>query len=89
MKSPFLIALLGLLFCGISHAQTQENFQIESDLAKYKTEFGYSDDATALEKSIQPTDQLLPAIQADVLLISCHGTADRTVPYEHNAAKLV
>lgn len=59
------------------------------DWAKYKTVFGFADDATALEKSIRPTDQLLPAIQADVLLISCHGTADRTVPYEDNAGVLV
>lgn len=61
----------------------------KGDWAKYKTEFGFSDDETALEKSIRPTDQLLPAIQAGVLLISCHGTADRIVPYEDNAAKLV
>ncbi len=61
----------------------------KGDWAKYKTEFGFADDASALEKSLQPTDQLLPAIQADILLISCHGTADRTVPYEDNAAKLV
>jgi len=59
------------------------------DWAKYKTEFGFADDATALEDSVDPTDGLLPAIKADVLLISCHGTADRTVPYEDNAAKLV
>jgi len=31
----------------------------------------------------------LPAIQAGVLLISCHGTADSVVPYEDNAAHLV
>ncbi|MES2983440.1 MAG: hypothetical protein V4727_14100 [Verrucomicrobiota bacterium] len=61
----------------------------KGDWEKYKTEFGFPDDATALEKSIRPTDQLLPAIKADVLLISCHGTADRTVPYEDNAGKLV
>lgn len=59
------------------------------DWTKYKSEFGFADDEAALEKSIRPTDQLLPAIQAGVLLISCHGTADRIVPYEDNAAKLV
>jgi hypothetical protein len=59
------------------------------DWAKYKTEFGFMDDDSAIAKSIRPTDQLLPAIQANVLLVSCHGTADRTVPYEDNAAKLV
>lgn len=61
----------------------------KGDWAKYKAEFGFADDATALEKSLRPTDQLLAAIQADVLLVSCHGTADRTVPYEDNAGKLV
>jgi hypothetical protein len=61
----------------------------KGDWAKYKTVFGFADDESALEKSLRPTDQLLPAIQADVLLISCHGTADRTVPYEDNAGKLV
>ncbi len=61
----------------------------KGDWARYKTAFGFADDASALEKSIRPTDQLLPAIQAGVLLISCHGTADRTVPYEDNAGKLV
>lgn len=61
----------------------------KGDWRKYKTEFGFTDDESALEKSIRPTDQLLPAIQAGILLISCHGTADRTVPYEDNAAKLV
>jgi hypothetical protein len=61
----------------------------KGDWTKYKTEFGFADDTTALEKSIRPTDNLLPAIKADVLLISCHGTADKTVPYEDNAGKLV
>lgn len=61
----------------------------KGDWEKYKTVFGFADDATAIEKSIRPTDQLLPAIKADVLLVSCHGTADRTVPYEDNAAKIV
>lgn len=61
----------------------------KGDWAKYKTEFGFSDDEAALEKSTRPPDQFLPAIQANVLLISCHGTADHTVPYEDNAGKLV
>jgi hypothetical protein len=61
----------------------------KGDWEKYKTVFGFADDATAIEKSIRPIDRLLPAIKADVLLVSCHGTADRTVPYEDNAAKLV
>ena len=61
----------------------------KGDWAIYKTEFGFADDETAIAKSIRPTDNFLPAIKADVLLISCHGTADRTVPYEDNAGKLV
>jgi pimeloyl-ACP methyl ester carboxylesterase len=61
----------------------------KGDWTKYKTEFGFADDESAIEKSIRPTDQFLPAVQAGVLLISCHGTADRIVPYEDNAAKLV
>lgn len=68
---------------------TKKGSGSKGDWAKYKTEFGFADDTTALEKSIRPTDNLLPAIKADVLLISCHGTADRTVPYEDNAGKLV
>ena len=59
------------------------------DWKRYKSIFGYADDETALAKSIQPTDGMLPAIKAGVFLISCHGTADHTVPYEDNAAKLV
>lgn len=68
---------------------TKKSNGSKGDWVKYKTEFGFADDASALEKSIRPTDNLLPAIKADVLLISCHGTADRTVPYEDNTAKLV
>ena len=54
-----------------------------------KAEFGYSSDAEAGEKASKPCDGMLPAIQAGVLLISCHGTADTVVPYEDNAAPLV
>lgn len=61
----------------------------KGDWEKYKTGFGFADDESAIEKSIRPTDQLLPAIKAGVLLVSCHGTADRTVPYEDNAGVLV
>jgi len=61
----------------------------KGDWAKYKSEFGFADDESALENSLHPTDQILPAIKAGVLLISCHGTADRIVPYEDNAGVLV
>jgi dipeptidyl aminopeptidase/acylaminoacyl peptidase len=32
---------------------------------------------------------MLPAIKAGVFLISCHGTADKVVPFDDNAAVLV
>jgi pimeloyl-ACP methyl ester carboxylesterase len=54
-----------------------------------KAELGYTSDAEAGEKAAKPCDGMLPAIQAGVLLISCHGTADSVVPYEDNAAHLV
>ena len=59
------------------------------DWALCKSEFGYTSDAEAGEKAAKPSDGMLPAIQAGVLLISCHGTADSVVPYEDNAAHLV
>jgi pimeloyl-ACP methyl ester carboxylesterase len=54
-----------------------------------KAEFAYTGDAEAWEKAAKPCDEMLPAIQAGVLLISCHGTADMVVPYEDNAAHLM
>ena len=60
-----------------------------NDWSLYKTEFKFPDDAVALEKSLHPDDGLLPAIKAGVFLISCHGTADKTVPYEDNSAAVV
>ena len=59
------------------------------DWKSCKAEFGYTSDAEAGEKAAKPCDGMLPAIQAGVLLISCHGTADSVVPYEDNAAPLV
>jgi hypothetical protein len=54
-----------------------------------KAELGYTSDAEAGKKAAKPCDGMLPAIQAGVFLISCHGTADSVVPYEDNAAHLV
>jgi hypothetical protein len=68
---------------------TKKSNGSKGDWEKYKTEFGFADDESALKNSIQPTDNLLPAIKANVLLISCHGTADHTVPFEDNAGKIV
>ena len=59
------------------------------DWRKYKAVFGFENDETALRESIRPADGLLPAVKAGVTLVSCHGTADTTVPYEDNAAILV
>lgn len=60
-----------------------------NDWALYKAEFGYASDVEAQEKSLRPTDGLIPAIKAGVYLVSCHGTADKVVPYEDNAAPVV
>jgi hypothetical protein len=59
------------------------------DWNHYKTVFHYADDTAALAESVHPTDGMLPAIKAGVLLICCYGTADHTVPYEDNSALLV
>ena len=55
----------------------------------YRKEFGFATEQAALGQSLQATDGLLPAVRAGVVLISCHGTADQTVPYADNAAHLV
>ena len=55
----------------------------------YRKEFGFATEQAALGQSLQATDGLLPAVKAGVVLISCHGTADQTVPYGDNAAHLV
>ena len=68
---------------------TQKGKGSRGDWTAYKNVFGFSDDESAQAKSILPGDGMLPAIKAGVFLISCHGTADRTVPYDDNAAVLV
>jgi pimeloyl-ACP methyl ester carboxylesterase len=55
----------------------------------YKTEFQFGSDEDALKRSTRPTDGMEPALKANVLLISVHGTADTVVPYVDNAQKLV
>ena len=52
-------------------------------------EFGFPDEATALAHAVRPAEGLAGAIAAGVTLISVHGTSDRVVPYEDNAALLV
>ena len=47
------------------------------------------DDYIDKAKSLQPAEGLLPAIKAGVFLISCHGTADKTVPFEDNASHVI
>ncbi|MFM7397798.1 MAG: alpha/beta hydrolase family protein [Verrucomicrobiota bacterium] len=60
-----------------------------NDWKLYKAEFGFADDAAALERSVRPDSGFAGAIKAGVTLISCHGTADQVVPHEDNAAKVV
>lgn len=68
---------------------TQQGKGSAKDWALYKAEFGFANDDDAKAKSLRPADGLLPAVQAGVLLVSCHGTADRTVPFEDNAAPVI
>ena len=70
-------------------ALTHQSNGSPKDWALYKTEFGYANDDEAKAKSLQAAEGLLPAIKAGVFLISCHGTADKAVPYEDNAAHVV
>jgi pimeloyl-ACP methyl ester carboxylesterase len=55
----------------------------------YKTEFKFSSDDEAKEKSVRPADGFAPAIKNGVFLISVHGTADKVVPYVDNAKLVV
>lgn len=59
------------------------------DWKLYQTEFKFATEAEALAKSLRPTDGLAPAVKAGVMLISVHGTADKTVPYVDNAMPVV
>lgn len=68
---------------------THKGRRSAKDWDLYKTEFGYATDDEAKVKSLHPTDGLLPAIKAGVFLISCYGTADKTVPHEDNGALVV
>ena len=70
-------------------ALTHQSKGSAKDWALYKTEFGYANDDEAKAKSLQAAEGLLPAIKAGVFLISCHGTADKTVPFEDNAAHII
>ncbi len=70
-------------------ALTHQSKGSPKDWAMYKTEFGFASDDEAKAKSLQPAEGLLPAIKAGVFLISCHGTADKTVPFEDNAAHVI
>ncbi|NBV87301.1 MAG: hypothetical protein EBS01_13810, partial [Verrucomicrobia bacterium] len=61
----------------------------QKDWDQYKSVFQFASDSEAQEKSLRPADGLLPAVKADVLLISVHGTADTVVPYPDNAGVIV
>ena len=70
-------------------ALTHQSRGSPNDWDLYKTEFGFANDATATEQSPGPTDGLVPAVTAGVLLISCHGVNDAVVPFEDNAAHII
>jgi hypothetical protein len=70
-------------------ALTHQSKGSAGDWKLYKTEFGFANDEDAKAKSLQAAEGLLPAIKAGVVLISCHGTADKTVPFEDNAALVI
>jgi pimeloyl-ACP methyl ester carboxylesterase len=59
------------------------------DWKRYKEILEFASDAEAVEKAVDPVKGFEAAIRNKVLLISVHGTADRTVPYEDNAKRLV
>ena len=59
------------------------------DWEHYKATFNYTSDEDALQHSVNPAAGFESALANDVLLISVHGTADVTVPYEDNAKRLV
>jgi pimeloyl-ACP methyl ester carboxylesterase len=70
-------------------ALTHQSKGSAGDWKLYKTEFGFANDEDAKAKSLQAAEGLLPAIKAGVVLLSCHGTADKTVPFEDNAALVI
>jgi hypothetical protein len=68
---------------------TEKGAGAKGDWTRYKTEFKFSTDEEAKEKSVGAADGFAPAIKNDVFLISVHGTADKTVPYVDNAKLIV
>lgn len=70
-------------------ALTRQSKGSPRDWALYKTEFGFANDDDAKAQSPRPAAGLLPTVKAGVLLLSCHGTADQTVPFEDNAAPVI
>ncbi len=71
------------------YALTAKGYGSPKDWAVYTKLFGFASDEEAQAKSVRPTDGMDAAVKADIFLISCHGTADKTVPYEDNAGVLV
>ncbi|MEY5016484.1 MAG: hypothetical protein RIS92_2842 [Verrucomicrobiota bacterium] len=59
------------------------------DWSAYTKVFGFTSDEEAQAKSVRPTDGMDAVVKAGVFLISCHGTADKTVPYVDNAEVIV
>jgi len=61
----------------------------QRDWTRYKEIFNFASDEEALAQTLDPVAGFEFAIRKDVLLLSVHGTADGTVPYEDNAGRLV
>lgn len=68
---------------------TSKGYGSPKDWAAYTKVFGFASDEEAQARSVRPTDGMEAAVKANVLLVSCHGTADKTVPYLDNAGVMV
>lgn len=71
------------------HELIAKGYGSPKDWEAYTKVFGFSSDEEAKAKSVRPLDGMDAVVKAGVLLVSCHGTADTTVPYVDNAAVLV
>lgn len=59
------------------------------DWAAQRRELGFADDAAAKAGLPRPADGLAAARDGGVRLLSVHGTADRVVPHDENAAAVI
>lgn len=68
---------------------TEKGGGSKGDWTRYMTEFKFTSEEEAIQKSVRPADGFATAIKNGVFLISVHGTADQTVPYVDNAKLIV